>query len=81
MTIPADILAASAAGKIPSDVSLELLAQTRDSPAIGGILFVGILTMCIVIARLSARAFVVLKIGLDDYLIALTAVSTKSNER
>ena len=76
MTIPKDILAASAAGKIPSDISLEYLAQTRDEPAIVAILIVGIVTLAIVSARLYARAFVVLKFGIDDCLVAFTSVST-----
>lgn len=39
MAIPDDILAANAAGRIPSGVTLEYLAESRDSSAIAGIIF------------------------------------------
>ncbi|KAI5303147.1 hypothetical protein KEM56_007857 [Ascosphaera pollenicola] len=39
MQIPADIQAASDAGRIPSDVSLEYLAETKDHPAKVAIIF------------------------------------------
>lgn len=74
MTIPSDILAADAAGRIPSDVSLEFLAQSRDKPAIAGIIFMVCFTGLIMIVRLYARLFVVKKIGLDDALAILTMV-------
>ena len=74
MTIPADILAASAAGRIPSNVSLEYLAQSRDRSAIVGIIFMICLTGLLMILRLYARAYIVKKIGLDDALAILTFV-------
>ncbi|KAJ6139925.1 hypothetical protein N7471_006411 [Penicillium samsonianum] len=72
MIIPDDILAADAAGRIPSGVSLEYLAQSRDSSAIVGIIFMICFTGLLMIVRLYARAFIVKKIGLDDALAVLT---------
>ncbi|CAI7619166.1 unnamed protein product [Penicillium bialowiezense] len=72
MTIPSDILAADAAGRVPSDVSLEFLAQSRDKPAIVGIIFMVCFTGLLMIVRLYARLFIVKKIGLDDALAILT---------
>ncbi|KAJ5312790.1 hypothetical protein N7508_003620 [Penicillium antarcticum] len=74
MTIPADILVASAAGRIPSNVSLEYLAQSRDHSAIVGIIFMICFTGILMILRLYARAFIVKKIGLDDALAILTFI-------
>ena len=74
MTIPSDILAAEAAGRIPSDVSLEYLAQSRDHSAIVGILFLVCLTGIVMIVRLYARFFIVKRLGFDDALAILTMV-------
>lgn len=74
MTTPDDILAAEAAGRIPSDVSLSYLAQSRDRSAIVGILFLVCLTGVVMIIRLYARSFIVKKIGIDDALAILTMV-------
>jgi hypothetical protein len=74
MTIPSDILAADAAGRIPSDVSLKWLAQSRDHSAIVGIFFMVALTGLLMIVRLYARLFIVKKIGMDDALAILTMV-------
>ncbi|KAJ5677812.1 uncharacterized protein N7477_003445 [Penicillium maclennaniae] len=72
MTIPSDILAAEAAGRIPSDVSLQYLAQSRDHSAIVGILFLVCLTGSLLIVRLYARFYIVKKVGFDDALAILT---------
>lgn len=78
MTIPADILAANAAGRIPSNVSMEYLAESRDSPAIIGIIFMICFTGVLMILRLYARAFLVKKIGLDDALAIVTMVRSST---
>lgn len=78
MTIPSDILAADAAGRVPSDVSLEFLAQSRDKPAIVGIIFMVCFTGLLMIVRLYARLFIVKKIGLDDALAILTLVCSST---
>ncbi|KAJ5612978.1 hypothetical protein N7510_006172 [Penicillium lagena] len=72
MTIPADILAAKAAGRIPDNVSLEYLAQSRDGPAIAGIIFMVCFTGVLMSVRLYARIFLVKKLGLDDALATFT---------
>ncbi|KAJ5807364.1 hypothetical protein N7447_010820 [Penicillium robsamsonii] len=74
MLIPDDILAAHAAGRIPSNVTLDYLAESRDSPAIVGIIFMICFTGLLMIVRLYARAFIVKKIGLDDALAIITLV-------
>lgn len=74
MTIPSDILAANAAGRIPNNVSLEYLAQSRDGSAIVGIIFMVCLTGIIMILRLYARFFLVKRVGFDDGLAILATV-------
>jgi hypothetical protein len=74
MTIPSDILAADAAGRIPDDVSLSYLAQSRDHSAIVGIVFLVCLAGVLIVVRLYARLFMVKKIGIDDALAILTMV-------
>ncbi|KAJ5939769.1 hypothetical protein N7466_002903 [Penicillium verhagenii] len=72
MTIPADITAAKAAGRIPDGISLSYLAESRDHSAIVGILFMVCLTSILMILRLYARLFLVKKVGVDDCLAILT---------
>ncbi|KAJ5558218.1 hypothetical protein N7535_008433 [Penicillium sp. DV-2018c] len=72
MTIPEDILAAEAAGRIPSGVSLEYLAESRDRPALVGIIFMICFTGLVMIVRLYARAYIVKRVGLDDALAIVT---------
>jgi hypothetical protein len=74
MTIPSDILAADVAGRIPDDVSLSYLAQSRDHSAIVGIVFLVCLAGVLMVVRLYARLFMVKKIGIDDALAILTMV-------
>jgi len=77
MTIPADILAADKAGRIPDGISLSYLAESRDHSAIVGILFMVCLTGILTILRLYARVFLIKKVGLDDWLTILTWVRTQ----
>ncbi|CAI7635309.1 unnamed protein product [Penicillium palitans] len=72
MAIPDDILAANTAGRIPSGVTLEYLAESRDSSAIAGIIFMICFTGLLMIIRLYARACIVKKMGLDDALAVMT---------
>lgn len=74
MTIPDDILAANATGRIPDGISLSYLAQSRDHSAIVGILFMVCLAGLLMLIRLYARLFLVKKLGLDDALAVLTMV-------
>lgn len=80
MTVPSDILAAKAAGRIPDGVTLSYLAQSRDHSAIVGILFLICLTGVLMVMRLYARMFLVKKIGLDDALALLTMVCQSINQ-
>lgn len=77
--IPADILAADAAGRIPDGVSLEYLAQSRDHSAIVGIIFMVCLTGVLMILRLYARIFLIKKLGIDDGLAILTMVGARGD--
>jgi hypothetical protein len=79
MTIPDDILAANATGRIPDGISLSYLAQSRDHSAIVGILFMVCFAGLIVLTRLYARLFLVKKLGLDDALAVLTTVRALSS--
>ncbi|GLI74367.1 hypothetical protein PoHVEF18_002604 [Penicillium ochrochloron] len=74
MTIPEDILAANATGRIPDGISLSYLAESRDHPAIVGILFMVCFAGLLVLVRLYARLFLVKKLGLDDALAVLTMI-------
>jgi hypothetical protein len=74
MTIPEDILAANATGRIPDGISLSYLAESRDHSAIVGILFMVCFAGLLVLVRLYARLFLVKKLGLDDALAVLTMV-------
>jgi hypothetical protein len=74
LNIPADIETAQAAGQIPSGISKEYLAQSRDQPAKIAIIFVGALTFVLVVARCYARLFLVKQAGLDDALAVFTMV-------
>lgn len=79
MSIPKDILAAEAAGRIPDGIPLEYLAQSRDYPAIVGILIVVCLSAIILLLRLYARGFLVKRLGLDDWLAVATMVRLGCN--
>lgn len=77
MSIPTDITAAFASRKdIPSGITAEYLAQSRDGPAIGAILAIGILTFLLLLLRYYARLFLVRSFGLDDKLALLSMVSS-----
>lgn len=73
-TIPSDIASAQAAGRLPSGLSLDYLAESRDRPVKIAILFVGSLTIVLAIARCYARVFLVKSFGLDDMLAVFTVV-------
>lgn len=72
--IPPDILAAQAAGKIPDDVSLGYLAESRDGPAKAAIIVLGCVAFITMMGRFYSRMKFVKKFGLDDYLAFLTMV-------
>ncbi|KAK7420933.1 hypothetical protein QQX98_002497 [Neonectria punicea] len=63
---------AIADGRVPDTVTAEFLNQTKDAPAIAGIIFVTILTSIIVLGRLASRAFLIRRFGIDDTLTLLS---------
>lgn len=74
MTIPEDILVANAAGRIPDGITFSYLAESRDRPAIVGIIFMVCFAGLLMLVRLYARLVLVKKLGLDDALAVLTMV-------
>jgi hypothetical protein len=76
--IPADIGAAAADGRIPSGISLEYLAESRDQSSKIAILFVATLTFVLVVIRGCVRLFLIRSFGLDDTLALLTLVNAPS---
>ena len=63
-------------GRIPEEISIAYLEESRDDSAIGAIIFVTVLTGVIVILRIASRAFVLNRTGPDDWLAVLGLVST-----
>lgn len=74
MVIPKDILVANATGRIPDGITLSYLAESRDRPAIVGIIFTVCFAGLVMLVRLYARLVLVKKLGLDDALALLTMV-------
>lgn len=74
MAASSDIQAAEADGRIPDGVSLQYLAESRDGPAIAGILFMVCFTGIVLMARLSAGALVLKRIRVDDGFAVATMV-------
>jgi hypothetical protein len=72
--IPPDILTAQAAGRIPDDVSLGYLAESRDGPAKVAIIALGCVAFITMMGRFYSRMQLAKKFGLDDYLAFLTMV-------
>ncbi|KAF5022894.1 hypothetical protein F66182_5054 [Fusarium sp. NRRL 66182] len=63
---------AVAEGRVPDGITAEYLNETKDTPAIVGIILVTALTSIVVLGRLVSRGFLIRRFGLDD---ALTFVS------
>ena len=72
-SIPDEILQAKNDGRIPDDVSLEYLAESRDYEAIVGMLTVMVFSILIVFLRAYARHSLIHAFGLDD-ILALACV-------
>lgn len=62
-------------GKIPDGITKDYLNQTKDAPAIAGIIFVTVFTSIIVLGRLCSRAFLIRRFGVDDILTLISWVS------
>lgn len=73
-----DIDDAIADGRVPDDVSKEYLLESRDKPAIAGIIFVTALTAFIVAVRLLGRGLLARRFGFDDALAGVSLVSDLS---
>ncbi|KAJ6438762.1 proteinrelated to integral membrane protein pth11 [Purpureocillium lavendulum] len=63
-----DVDEAIAAGRVPAGITAAYLKESKDQPAIAGIIFVTALTFVVVVARLLSRAFIVRRFGFDDGL-------------
>jgi fucose permease len=66
---------AIADGKVPKGITADYLNETKDTPAIAGIIFVTCLTSIIVLGRLASRALLIRRFGFDDALTLLSWVS------
>ncbi|KAI5458738.1 hypothetical protein BGZ63DRAFT_456532 [Mariannaea sp. PMI_226] len=62
-------------GRVPDGITAAYLDQSKDGPAIAGILVVTILASLVVIGRLCSRAFLLRRFGLDDALTLLSWLS------
>jgi fucose permease len=69
---------AIADGKVPKGITADYLNETKDTPAIAGIIFVTCLTSIIVLGRLASRALLIRRFGFDDALTLLSWVSFSS---
>lgn len=66
------VASAVAAGRVPPEVSIAWLDETKDQPAIAAIIAVTILTSLMVGGRVISRGFVLKRFGYDDGLAVLS---------
>lgn len=69
-----DVDQAIADGRVPPDVTRAILLESKDRPAIVGILIVTILTFLVVLGRVLSRTFIVRRFGYDDALAVVSLV-------
>lgn len=69
-----DVDEAIAAGRVPAGITAAYLKESKDQPAIAGIIFVTVLTFIVVVGRLLSRAFIVRRFGFDDGLALVSLV-------
>lgn len=75
MAIPADIqIAYTIPGKIPTSITPEYLAESRDRATTIAIIFVGSLAILLALLRSYARLVTVKDFGIDDACALLTVV-------
>ncbi|KAH0335792.1 hypothetical protein KCU81_g8859, partial [Aureobasidium melanogenum] len=75
--VAADVAQAYADGRVPTNISYitpDYLSQSRDGPAISGILAIYIITTVLLICRFTSRIFIVKSFGLDDSIAAFSWV-------
>ena len=77
-TIDPEVAAAIQSGAVPPGVSVDILMQKRDEPAKIALLFVGILSLLIMVLRFISR-WSVKRLGIDDAFAGLTVVCTPTN--
>ncbi|KAM0444041.1 hypothetical protein ACHAQK_002793 [Fusarium lateritium] len=65
---------AIADGRVPKEITADYLNETKDAPAIAGIIFVTCLTSIVVLGRLASRALLIRRFGFDDALTLLSWV-------
>ncbi|RCI16872.1 hypothetical protein L249_2045 [Ophiocordyceps polyrhachis-furcata BCC 54312] len=65
---------AIATGKVPQHITAEYLGRSKDSEGVGWIVFITLLVNVVVISRLSSRAWVVKRLGLDDGLALISLI-------
>ncbi|PHH91759.1 hypothetical protein CDD83_10403 [Cordyceps sp. RAO-2017] len=66
------------AGRVPEDITADFLLQSRDRPAIVGIIVVTSLTFFVVICRMLSRTLILKRFGLDDSLALASLVRRPS---
>ncbi|KAG8426173.1 hypothetical protein J3459_008372 [Metarhizium acridum] len=71
-----DVDQAIADGRVPPDVTRAILLESKDRPAVVGILIVTILTFLVVCGRVASRTFIVRRFGYDDGLAVISLSST-----
>ncbi|PFH55923.1 hypothetical protein XA68_17382 [Ophiocordyceps unilateralis] len=70
---------AIASGRVPADITAEFLGESRDGPAMVGIMLVPMITAAIVVCRLLARTLMLQRFGVDDGL-ALASLRRGAND-
>jgi hypothetical protein len=75
MTDP-KVAQAIADGRVPKGITAAYLNESKDAPAIVGIILVTCITSIIVLGRLASRAFLIRRFGIDDYLTLVSWVSS-----
>ncbi|KAK3684076.1 hypothetical protein B0T22DRAFT_520557 [Podospora appendiculata] len=66
------VISAVAAGRVPPDISVAWLNESKDGPAIAAIIFVLVLTSAVVACRSFSRYYVLKRYGWDDGLAVLS---------
>ena len=65
---------AIAEGRVPSDVNVALLYESRDSESIGAIIALVAITFFVVSCRLLSRGLIIRRFGIDDVLALVSMV-------
>lgn len=80
MAVPADLNKVYAIpGYIPTGITPEYLAESRDRAAIIVIIFIGVFAVLLALLRIYARTVIVKGFGVDDGLALLTVACLPMN--